>query len=79
MKATIKINWEIEIGIETDKDVRDTYVLELMLNSTDLKDTFGDIIQTAKFSVELNEALSEGYKVSRIVPRLIQRSIILNN
>lgn len=78
MKATVKYNIEIEVLIETEKDINDTSVLELNLKASNLGNCLYDTLKNSKTHEFLNNIINKNYKANIInVNQIKERKIIL--
>jgi hypothetical protein len=66
MEAIIKFSLEIEIKIETEKEIKDTSVLELRLKASNLGNHLFDTIKNIKTHKLLNDKIHKDYKANII-------------
>jgi hypothetical protein len=78
MKATVKFSLEIEVSIETEKDINDTTVLELNLKASNLGNSLYDVLHNMKTAELLNEKINKDYKAHIVnVNQVKERKIII--
>ena len=75
MKTKISFNWNIEIDIQTVDCENIETVMGLMLKSSNLMNTFGDALKNIDFKKNLNERVSNDFKVTAINPKCTKKDI----